>query len=62
MISKPIPDARGALGNERGSVLLISLLMLSVFTLLGGTFLLLSNTEGKIATNQGKSAQALYVA
>lgn len=62
MIANRIRDAHRALGDERGSVLLISLLMLSVFTLLGGTFLLLSNTEGRIATNQGKSAQALYVA
>lgn len=53
---------RPILGNERGSVLLVSLLMLTVFTLLGGTFLMLSNTEGKIATNQEKGAQALYVA
>jgi hypothetical protein len=50
------------LRNEKGSILLISLLMLTLFSLVGGTFLILSNTEGKIATNQEKAAQALYVA
>jgi hypothetical protein len=46
---------------ERGSVLLVSLLMITLFSLVGGTFLILSNTEGRIATNQEKGAQALYV-
>ena len=56
-------EARVAFRNdERGSVLVISLLMLTLFSLVGGTFLVLSNTEGRIATNQEKSAQALYVA
>ena len=48
--------------QERGSVLVISLLLLTVLSLIGGTFLILANTEGKIATNQEKWAQALYVA
>jgi hypothetical protein len=47
---------------ERGSVLVIALLMITLFSLIGGTFLILSNTEGRIATNQEKSAQALYLA
>jgi Tfp pilus assembly protein PilX len=48
--------------GQRGSVLLISLLLLTVLSLIGGTFLVLSGTEGRIATNQGLAAQALYVA
>jgi len=48
--------------GERGAALLIALLMLTVLSLIGGTFLILSNTEGRIATNQGLAAQALYVA
>jgi hypothetical protein len=54
-------ERNGPVG-ERGSVLLISLLLLTVLSLVGGTFLILSNTEGRIATNQGLAAQALYVA
>lgn len=57
-----IMKVRGAPENERGSVMVIALLMLTLFSLVGGTFLVLSNSEGKIATNQEKSAQALYVA
>ena len=53
--------APGLLHAERGSVLLVSLLMITLFPLVGGTFLILSNTEGRIATNQEKGAQALYV-
>lgn len=49
-------------GGERGSVLVIALLILTVLSLAGGTFLILANTEGKIATNQEKWAQSLYVA
>ena len=48
--------------DERGSVLVVALLMITLFSLIGGTFLVLSNTEGTIATNQEKSSQALYVA
>jgi Tfp pilus assembly protein PilX len=47
--------------DERGSVLVVSLLMITLFSLVGSTFLILSNTEGRIATNQEKGAQALYV-
>jgi hypothetical protein len=50
------------LQGEEGSVLLLTLLMLVVFTLLGGTFLTLAGTEGNIATNQQKGTQALYIA
>ena len=50
------------LASERGSVLLIALLMLVVFTLVGATFLTLSNTEGMISTNHTGSVQSLFVA
>ncbi len=53
---------REAPRGERGSVMVIALLMITLFSLVGGTFLILSNTEGRIATNQEKSAQTLYVA
>lgn len=49
-------------GRERGSILVVALLLLTVLSLVGGTFLILANTEGKIASNQEKWAQALYVA
>ncbi|MFN8177024.1 MAG: hypothetical protein U0167_03820 [bacterium] len=48
--------------TERGSILVVALLLLTVLSLVGGTFLVLANTEGRIATNQEKWAQALYVA
>ncbi len=58
----PNTAPRGASRGEKGSVLVIALLMITLFSLVGGTFLILSNSEGKIATNQEKSAQSLYVA
>ena len=48
--------------DERGSVVVIALVILILFSLVGGTFLLLANTEGQVATNQTASAQTLYVA
>ncbi len=49
-------------GGERGSILVVSLLMLVVFTVIGATFLTLANTEGRIATNVRSDVQALFVA
>jgi hypothetical protein len=48
--------------GDRGSILVITLLMLVVFTLVGATFLTLANTEGKISTNHRADVQALFVA
>jgi hypothetical protein len=59
---KTTTEGAGPLRDERGSVLLISLLMLTVLSLIGGSYLILANTEGRIATNQSLASQALYVA
>ncbi len=48
--------------GERGSILIISLLMLVVFTVVGATFLTLASTEGRISTNMTADVQALFVA
>ena len=48
--------------GERGSVLLIALLMVVVFTLVGATFLTLAGTERSISTNHRGDVQALFVA
>jgi hypothetical protein len=48
--------------EDRGSILVVTLLMLLVFTLLGTTFLTLANTEGQISTNHRADTQALFVA
>ncbi len=56
------PTRGAAAPGERGSVLIISLLMLVVFTVVGATFLTLAGTEGKISTNTRTDVQALFVA
>ena len=56
------PDVIYAKPGERGSVLLIAMLMLIVFTVIGGTFLTLANTEGSISRNHSADVQALFVA
>ena len=56
------PHTPAPMGGERGSIVVISLLMLVVFTILGATFLTLANTEGQIATNVREDVQALFVA
>jgi hypothetical protein len=48
--------------GERGSVLVISLAMVVLFTLVGATFLTLATTEGRISTNQKADVQALFLA
>ena len=53
---------RETLSSERGSVVLIALLMLVVFTLVGATFLTLAGTEGRISSNHKADTQALFVA
>jgi Tfp pilus assembly protein PilX len=56
-------ESRPATGlDEHGSVLLISLVMLVVFTLIGATIITLASTEGNIATNHAGATQALFVA
>jgi hypothetical protein len=50
------------IGNERGSALVIAVLVIVILTLLGVSFLLMAETENKIAENERLSAQALYFA
>jgi len=46
--------------GERGSALVIAVLVMAVLTLLGMSYLLMADTENKIAENERLSAQALY--
>lgn len=50
------------MGRERGSALVIAVLIMAVLTLLGMSYLLMADTENKIAENERLSAQALYFA
>jgi len=54
------PD--GGRGPERGSALLISVLVMVILTLLGISYLLLAQTENQIAENELNAQQALFVA
>ena len=47
---------------ERGSALVIALLVTAILSLLGLSFMLVAETETRIADNERRSAQALYVA
>lgn len=46
--------------GERGSALIIAVLVIVILTLLGVSFLLMADTENRIAENERLSAQALY--
>ena len=48
--------------GERGSALVIAVLVIVILTLLGVSFLLMAETENRIAQNEKLSAQALYFA
>ena len=48
--------------TEPGSALVIALLVMVVLTLLGISFLLMAETENRIAQNERRSAQAFYAA
>jgi hypothetical protein len=50
------------MNGERGSALIIAVLIMAVLTLLGVSYLLIGDTENKIAENERLSAQALYFA
>jgi len=47
--------------DERGSVLVVALVMITLMALVGATFLLLADTEGGIAQNHRNGTQALYL-
>jgi hypothetical protein len=46
--------------GERGSAMVIAVLVMAILTLLGVSFLLMADTENKIAENEKLSGQALY--
>lgn len=48
--------------KERGSALIVAVLVMVILTLLGISFLLLAETENRIAENERRAAQALYFA
>ena len=58
-------DARGGgdpRRGERGSALVITILVSVILALLGISFLLMGETENRIAQNEKRSAQAIYLA
>ncbi|HEU5179347.1 MAG TPA: hypothetical protein VFW45_01025 [Candidatus Polarisedimenticolia bacterium] len=59
---RPAPSAGGAGSSERGSALLISVLVMVILTLLGISYLMLAQTESQIAENELNAQQALFVA
>lgn len=46
--------------DERGSALVVALLVMTIMTLLGVSYLMIADTENRIAENERLSAQALY--
>src|SRR5260221_13642034 len=46
--------------GERGSALVIAMLVMAIMTLLGVSYLFMADTENRIAENERLSAQALY--
>ncbi len=58
----PAVSRPGGAGNERGSALLIAVLVMVILTLLGISYLMLAQTESQIAENQLNAQQALFVA
>ncbi len=56
------PPAGGARGGERGSALLIAVLVMVILTLLGISYLMLAQTESQIAENELNAQQTLFVA
>src|SRR6185436_12746724 len=52
----------GASGGERGSALLIAVLVMVIMTLLGISYLMLAQTESQIAENELNAQQTLFAA
>jgi hypothetical protein len=48
------------MSGERGSAMILAVLVMAILTLLGMSYLLMADTENKIAENEKLSAQALY--
>ncbi len=55
-------DTRDTNRNERGSALIIAILITVIMSLLGISYLLMAQTESTIAENERNGAMALYVA
>ena len=53
---------RESLGDEKGMVLVVGLLLVSVLSLLGTTAVMTSTTDMKINSNYNSNAQAFYIA
>jgi len=58
----PVTICGGPLGNERGMVLIVVLVMLLLFSILGATVLTNSTTELRITGNYRNQQQAFYAA
>src|SRR3989442_14886302 len=56
------PPGGGAPRGERGSALLIAVLVMGILTLLGISYLMLAQTESQIAENELNAQQALFIA
>jgi hypothetical protein len=53
-------ETTGGRERERGSALVISVLVMAILTLLGISYVLMADTENRIAENEKLGAQALY--
>src|SRR3989304_5686517 len=58
----PIPMPIRCCPNEKGMVLVVALLLITVLTLIGTTAIMTSSTDIKISTNYRQSSQAFYSA
>lgn len=59
---EPVTQCEVALGNERGMVLIVVLVMLLLFTILGATVLTNSTSELRVTGNYRNQQQAFFVA
>jgi hypothetical protein len=59
--ARPRPEC-GGVAHERGSAMLISLMVMVILTLLGIAYLLMAETENMIAVNERNAGQVLYMA
>jgi hypothetical protein len=62
MLKGPQEAALATRANERGAILVTALLFLTILSILGSVFLLISKTELDISYNQRDLTRALYIA
>ena len=60
--SGTVHATRAECDSERGSALVVAMLVSVILALLGMSFLMMGETESRIAVNEKRAAQALYVA